>query len=357
MAVDPNNPRTWMPESSWSGGIDWRSLTGGDWMWGDPKVELDPNKAKLADAGYMRDVAKGGIAGAQGRAAPQMGPLNEMGQGQWRQQQLALANRLSGIATGQQQGAGELAVQRQGARAAAGQQAMASMARGGSNAAAAARGAARNIGDIGIGVAGQAQQAALGDQMAANQTLSQVMQGARGQDISMAGLQQQGQLANLDAQLRQTGMNDAAIVNYLAAMYGISNAEMQARLAQDQMAIGQRSPGMAGTLIGAGAQIGAMAASDERVKTDVNPGEETLASLFRGLGVHDYRYKDGEGLPTGRRLSPMAQEIEKSPLGAALVSEDEQGRKFVDYGKGLGTMMAGLALHQKKLDELEKKKG
>ncbi len=55
----------------------------------------------------------------------------------------------------------------------------------------------------------------------------------------------------------------------------------------------------------------------------------------------------------------MAQEIEKTPLGKAAISTNDEGYKIVDYGKLGGTMLASLAMLNHKYNELEEsiKKG
>lgn len=219
----------------------------------------------------LRNQTYAGLAGVQNRQAPQAGnttigqvyrgqaaQLAGVPQDQWRNMQYATANRLQGIASGQQMGAGQLAVRREGNRALAQQQAMARMQRG-AGAAMAARGAARNMGNIQLGVAGQAAQAQLADQQMANQTMAGIMGQGREQDIGFAGqnaqLQQQmsmanmtaqnqrifqqanlnqaTSLANMDARLKMMGMNDQAAVAYMAQLFNIDATEMQARLSQE----------------------------------------------------------------------------------------------------------------------------
>ena len=92
-----------------------------------------------------------------GQQAAQVDPTQ---QAQFRQMQIQQAQQLQGIASGQMQGAGELAAQRQVQNALATQQAQAAMARGGQNAGLAMRNAAANSAGIGLSGAGQAQQAA-----------------------------------------------------------------------------------------------------------------------------------------------------------------------------------------------------
>ncbi len=95
-------------------------------------------------------------------------------------------------------------------------------------------------------------------------------------------------------------------------------------------------------------------ASDERAKTNIQPAQAELEEFMNALGVYSYEYKDksdGEG----RYISPMAQEFEKSQLGAQAVVETPEGKKMVNYGKLMGVQTAALALLNHKYNSLEKK--
>lgn len=94
------------------------------------------------------------------------------------------------------------------------------------------------------------------------------------------------------------------------------------------------------------------AASDVNVKQDIKQGESELQEFLDSLGVYDYEYKDPK-YGEGRRISPMAQEIEKTPLGKAAISTNDEGYKIVDYGKLGGTMLASLAMLNHKYNDLE----
>lgn len=98
--------------------------------------------------------------------------------------------------------------------------------------------------------------------------------------------------------------------------------------------------------------------SDINVKQDIKKGDAQLQEFLDSLGVYDYEYKDPK-YGEGRRISPMAQEIEKTPLGKAAISTNNEGYKIVDYGKLGGTMLASLAMLNHKYNELEEsiKKG
>lgn len=235
-------------------------------------------------------------AGAQGRAAPtaqatqagrtQLGQAFQLAPGQMDQSRgglMGVANQLGAIAGGQQAGAGELAVNRQVGQATAAQTSAARMARG-ANAALAYRNAARNTADIGLAGAGQAAQAQMADQQAALGQLGGIYGGMYGQDANVAGqnaqlgqqaMLQQGAmdqqtmltnaqagntvaLANLQAQLAQTGMNDAQQLAALGQMLGWDQATLMAQLEKAKIAAGDK--GILPGLIGAGGTA-AMAAA------------------------------------------------------------------------------------------------
>lgn len=145
--------------------------------------------------------------------------------------------RLGQVATGEQMGAGEMALRRQGAVAQANQAGAAMGARGlGANAVAA--NAARNAAAMGTEIAGRAGEAALGDQAAANQLLGQVA----GQNVGQS--------------LQARGMDDAQAMAALDALYRMDLAEQQGRLGLE----GYRQAAAAGQ-VGTGTQIANMGAN------------------------------------------------------------------------------------------------
>ena len=97
---------------------------------------------------------------------------------------------------------------------------------------------------------------------------------------------------------------------------------------------------------------GLNAASDINSKQNIQSGEAELQDFLNNLNAYSYEYKDPK-YGEGRRISPMAQEIEKSPLGAQAISTNEEGYKIVDYGKLMGTQLAALALLNHKYNNLE----
>lgn len=246
-------------------------------------VNYDPvtdRLGKIADGSQAR-VAPAATAVQAGRT--QLGAPVQLATGQIDQSRggmLGVAGQLGGIASGQQLGAGQLAVNRQVGAANAAQQAFARMARGPTSALA-ARNAARNTADIGLAGAGMAAEAQRADQQAALSQLGGLYGNMYGQDAGVAAqnaqlgqqaMLQQGAmdqqttlanaqagntvaLANLQAQLAQTGMNDAQQLAALGQILGWDQATLQAQLAKAQIAAGDK--GMLPGLLQLGGQLGA----------------------------------------------------------------------------------------------------
>lgn len=88
------------------------------------------------------------------------------------------------------------------------------------------------------------------------------------------------------------------------------------------------------------AATAATAASDRRVKKDISKVDDrALDDMFDELQAYGYEYKEGMGLPKGRHVGVMAQDLKKSRLGDQLVT-DVDGVLTVDYAKALPMMMA-----------------
>lgn len=367
----------------WDPPGDWNVFKYGEKDPNDFRVGLDPHATELQHGDNLRDQLQTGLNNVRGRDAPRargvtVGNVSQYGGGgAFRDRLGGLADRLSGIASGQQMGAGELATMRQGNRAIAQQQGLARMQRGG-GAALAARGAARNAGNIGLDVAGQAQQAALQDQQGALGQLGQVVGMGAAQDVQtglanmdaknqrvfqQAGLDQATSLADLQARLTARGMDDQASLAYLSQLFGIDQSEMAARMAQDQLRVqqelglsGMDTSGWGANLVNIAGQVAAGAAthSDRRAKTKVVHAKDVDKLLSR-LKPYEYDYKDPDKplRGRGRHAGVMAQDLEKSKLGKKMVSTDGEGTKVVDYGKGLSTMMASIARVHERVKALE----
>jgi hypothetical protein len=101
---------------------------------------------------------------------------------------------------------------------------------------------------------------------------------------------------------------------------------------------------------------GMTAFSDERAKTEVGTTDpKALQAFMDSIHAHQYRYKDptAPGAGPGTYISPMAQEIEKTPVGRGAVFEGPDGHKMVNYGHLAGTMLAGQAMLNERLNEHE----
>lgn len=301
-------------------------------------------------------------AGAPGRAAPQMGGTQLAGgpQDQSRQGMMDLTGRLGAVASGQQAGAGELAVNRQIGQAAAAQQSAARSARG-ANAALAARNAARNQSDISLAGAGQAATAQMQDQQAANAQLGQTFGQMRQGDIDFAGqnaqLGQQAQIENMRAQLAQTGMNDQQQIAAMAQMLGWDQARSAAELQKIQIKQGGKDNRNAQLLQAAGtaATIAAIA-SDERLKKDVKDARHEVDEMMMQLKPRSYRYKDEGKWGDGERLGIMAQDLGRSKMGALTMTKvDEKGHMGFDLGKAASAALASVARLDERLRKVEKK--
>lgn len=216
--------------NSWD---DFKSGAGGFLFGGNATKNMADGPASGA---YQTDYLKGML----GRQAPQM---NTAQSDQARSQQQGLAQMLQGVASGQQVGAGEMAVNRQVGQAQAQQQAQAQMARG-ANAALAARQAARTSADVGVNGAGMAAQAQMQDQANAQGQLGSLLNNMRGQDIGVAG-------ANQNAAMQQQNLQISA----LAQMLGVDEAALRAQAAKAGVAAGDK--GAFGSLLQTGGQIGA----------------------------------------------------------------------------------------------------
>lgn len=204
--------------------------------WGEQKAP-----ETIRDRNIVGDYLQQGRDSATFTQAPtlDMGP-----QDQFRQGQLQQVGQLQGIASGQQQGAGELAAQRQVQNALAGQQALARIRGAGG---AGLRTAARQSAGLGITGAGMGQQAALQDQMNAQGLLANALTQGRGADINIAG-------QNAQNTLQQRQMNNQQLQAMLQALLGMNQTEMQGQMANAH-------PGIGGSLIAAGGQVAGSALS------------------------------------------------------------------------------------------------
>lgn len=314
--------------------------------WGETRASTNAgdyaNQVQFQDRSPIMGAITPGLG--TNRAAPQAGMDSP-----FRNAQLGQLGQLQGIMSGQQAGAGELATQRGYQNQLGGIQAGMRSVRG-PNAMLAQRGGMDQAAGAGINAQGMGQQAAMGDQMNAHGIAAQVSNAGRQGD-------QQMQLANLDAQLRQMGMDDAARLGYLQQLTGMDAAQIQAQVGAMGAAQAGNTPGFLGPLLTAGAQVGAAAAmkSDERAKTDITDARHEVDAMLDKLMPKAYVYKEARH-GVGRRVGVMAQDLAKSKAGADVIVGDADGQMSLDVNKAISAALASSARLHERVRDLERRK-
>lgn len=98
--------------------------------------------------------------------------------------------------------------------------------------------------------------------------------------------------------------------------------------------------------------IGLTVLSDERKKEAIKDADSEIERFLSALEAKKYNYKDGDKEGRGKKVGVMAQDLEETAVGNSFVKDTPEGKK-VDYGQGLGAMMASLASLNKRLQSLE----
>jgi hypothetical protein len=168
-------------------------------------------------------------------------------------------------------------------------------------------------------------------QRAANQRMSDLYEN---QALDINEMQQHGQQSRLQA------IQD---VHGIGVQRGLQEQQRQFEQQQREQNMAQ------GAVSGFGA-LGGMLRSDERVKTDIEDGDKPVTEALARLSAKRFAYKD-EGKP---RVGIMAQDLERSDAGKAIVSEGGDGVKRIDVPQGLGLALAGLASVHRRLARLER---
>lgn len=335
---------------------------------------------------------------AQRRAGPgqvqQADALSGQALGQWQDSRAGIldaANQRGPSAAQAQLQAGQ-------DRAMAQQLAMARSGRGLGGEASAMRNAAFNNADI----QAQTNQAAAGlraqEEAGHLQRQMQALQYVGGTD---AGLGQFGLQQGMQGEMAQRGLNDQRSATLLQGQLA-SQGLMDQQLAREQQGMQQYELARTGNLLNAdalSAQLvsnrgnslisgiasmggAAMRLSDERSKTEkrelraenqdlrrtlaaLSP-EPTTADLdaigrdavqtIREAPGHTYRYQDPSqpGASPGLQAGPMAQDLERTPLGASMVREAPDGTKMVDTGRAGLTALAASSAQQQELDRMKR---
>lgn len=186
----------------------------------------------------------------------------------------------------------------------------------------------------------------------------------RSGDAALQGQDAQQAQFQTEAALRQRGLNDAQTSAAWQMGAHASDQDQEGRIryqtgqagnalnankanSENTQAIVHDAAGLVQGAVGAGTR------SDERAKTDVRPAEGQLAQMLEHVKPETWEYQSGMG-PKGRRAGPMAQDLERSELGASLVSRDAEGMRQVDYAKAAPALVSGLAMVHDRLSKLER---
>jgi hypothetical protein len=360
-----------------------------------------PSLGNAAQFGGARMMPGAGVANPN----INQGPAN-----QGRAFQLGLMNQLQQQANGQGPSQAGMMLNQGMSASLKAQQAAAASARGNMNAALQSRMLGQQAASMQQQTAGQAAQMKVQEQFAAQQALAGLSTGMRGQDLGVAqqqaalglqagqfnagqynqaqqanaGFAQQAGLANMDARnkfgladadmkMRMTGMNDQYTAQMMgmygdtdrAAMENVSQYEkmrmdsyykfQDTNMAADEAGKARKAKFWGGIMGAGGSMLSSM--SDENQKEDIEDVDSgSVKAFYKALSAKTYRYKNpsAPGAGEGRHTSVMAQALERSELGKPAVSEDSEGRKVVDYGKLMGTMLAGQAEMHKDIETLKR---
>lgn len=178
----------------------------------------------------------------------------------------------------------------------------------------------------------------------------------------IAGAKNRQQNITNSAQLQSgaNAQNNAAGLSSMEDKRGSKGKTLMEGLGQGMFSSSQQVGAAPGTMVsgaaGAMGQGGAMMASDERNKERVTDGSGEIDGFLDSLGSNKYEYTpDARGLAgagEGEHYSPMAQELEQTPVGASMVQDTPEGKQ-VDYGKGFGALASGLGELNDRLKRLE----
>jgi len=159
-------------------------------------------------------------------------------------------------------------------------------------------------------------------------------------DLAVMGFQLQRDLAELDAETQKE-------LAYITAAYKREIAKAD----RDENRIGALLK-LAGTALTTYGVI--TAASDINAKREIRAADSQVEGFLDALNAYQYEYKDPQapGADPGMFVGVMAQDLEKSPMGASFVKDTPHG-KMVDYGHGLAAILASQSNLHDRLRQLE----
>lgn len=127
------------------------------------------------------------------------------------------------------------------------------------------------------------------------------------------------------------------------------STQVQQANAQAQGQNSQNQANATNQTIGTGLTAAAMFMSDEREKEEIE--EFNPSDFLDSITAYKYKYKDPKN-GEGRHAGVMAQDLEKTEVGARMVTDTPEG-KMVDYNKAGPAMMASMANINKRLKKME----
>lgn len=175
-------------------------------------------------------------------------------------------------------------------------------------------------------------------------------------EMALMGLEVQIDTVELQAGLTEMGFELSQSLAELSSATQIQIAQIEADWRKAQ-AKGQETASYIaamGTLL-TGLAVGwTKTGSDINLKKNISPGSGEVESFLDALNSYKYEYKDenAPGSDAGMFVGVMAQDLEKSPMGASFVKDTPDG-KMVDYGHGLAAILASQANIHDRLKQLE----
>ena len=175
------------------------------------------------------------------------------------------------------------------------------------------------------------------------------LQALEGVDLKVDLAQMEMDLAEMDFELKEKLANlDADTQTKIAYYIGEYKKEI-AKADRDTATEGAYLK-LLGTILSAKGLI----QSDISAKRNIRAADDQVEGFLDALNAYQYQYKDenAPGADAGMFVGVMAQDLEKTPMGASFVTDTPQG-KMVDYGHGLAAILASQSNLHDRLRQLE----
>ena len=176
---------------------------------------------------------------------------------------------------------------------------------------------------------------------------------------ALEGVETQVDIAQMNADLQKMGFE---LTRDLAELEWEKKIEIQGLINAHQKYVAQKDydkdiAAALLNLIGEGLTaygLVAAASSDIAMKREIRAADSQVEGFLDALNAYQYKYKDPDapGQDPGVFVGVMAQDLEKSPMGASFVQDTPHG-KMVDYGHGLAAILASQSNLHDRLRNLE----